>query len=42
MDVCTATVAALPVGGAGVSAMSRTAPSHPLCSTDAVSEQSGA
>lgn len=30
VDVCTAAVAALPVGGAGVSAMSRTAASHPL------------
>ncbi|KUN74915.1 hypothetical protein AQJ46_03690 [Streptomyces canus] len=39
VDVCTAAVAALPVGGAGVSAMSRTAPSHPLCSTDSVSGQ---
>ncbi|WP_411147139.1 ANTAR domain-containing protein [Streptomyces sp. A30] len=39
VDVCTAAVAALPVGGAGLSAMSRTAASHPLCSTDDVSEQ---
>ncbi|MFI6334346.1 ANTAR domain-containing protein [Streptomyces sp. NPDC050535] len=39
MDVCTAAVAALPVGGAGLSAMSRTAGSHPLCSTDAISER---
>ncbi|MFF7447442.1 MULTISPECIES: ANTAR domain-containing protein [unclassified Streptomyces] len=39
VDVCTAAVAALPVGGAGVSAMSRTAASHPLCSTDDISEQ---
>ncbi|WP_280880279.1 GAF and ANTAR domain-containing protein [Streptomyces pseudovenezuelae] len=39
VDVCTAAVAALPVGGAGLSAMSRTAGSHPLCSTDTVSEQ---
>jgi len=38
VDVCTAAVAALPVGGAGLSAMSRVAPSHPLCSTDNVSE----
>ncbi|KFG00914.1 hypothetical protein IQ62_10510 [Streptomyces scabiei] len=38
-DVCTAAVAALPVGGAGLSAMSRTAASHPLCSTDDISEQ---
>jgi hypothetical protein len=38
-DVCAAAVAALPVGGAGLSAMSRTAGSHPLCSTDTVSEQ---
>ncbi|MGW7240963.1 ANTAR domain-containing protein [Streptomyces sp. NPDC054804] len=39
VDVCTAAVAALPVGGAGLSAMSRTAASHPLCSTDSISEQ---
>ncbi|MFI5676755.1 ANTAR domain-containing protein [Streptomyces cellulosae] len=39
VDVCTAAVAALPVGGAGLSAMSRSAPSHPLCSTDDISEQ---
>ncbi|WP_260845091.1 ANTAR domain-containing protein [Streptomyces sp. SLBN-31] len=39
MDVCTAAVAALPVGGAGLSAMSRAAPSHPLCSTDDISER---
>ncbi|MET9454892.1 GAF and ANTAR domain-containing protein [Streptomyces canus] len=39
VDVCAAAVAALPVGGAGVSAMSRTAASHPLCSTDTISEQ---
>lgn len=39
VDVCTAAVAALPVGGAGLSAMSRTATSHPLCSTDDISEQ---
>ncbi|WP_037897920.1 ANTAR domain-containing protein [Streptomyces sp. NRRL S-920] len=39
VDVCTAAVASLPVGGAGVSAMSRTAANHPLCSTDDVSEQ---
>ncbi|MEV7340678.1 ANTAR domain-containing protein [Streptomyces sp. NPDC093544] len=39
VDVCTAAVIALPVGGAGLSAMSRTAASHPLCSTDAISEQ---
>ncbi|MFF4503881.1 GAF and ANTAR domain-containing protein [Streptomyces sp. NPDC001401] len=39
VDVCTAAVAALPVGGAGLSAMSKAAPSHPLCSTDTVSEQ---
>ncbi|KPI02813.1 ANTAR domain protein [Actinobacteria bacterium OK074] len=39
LDVCTAAVAALPVGGAGLSAMSRGAGSHPLCSTDDVSEQ---
>ncbi|MFJ5305667.1 GAF and ANTAR domain-containing protein [Streptomyces sp. NPDC088350] len=43
-DVCTAAVAALPVGGAGLSAMSRpttstAAASHPLCSTDDISEQ---
>ncbi|MFJ4567300.1 hypothetical protein ACIP4U_27100 [Streptomyces caelestis] len=39
VDVCIAAVAALPVGGAGVSAMSKTAASHPLCSTDGISEQ---
>ncbi|KOU68059.1 hypothetical protein ADK57_15545 [Streptomyces sp. MMG1533] len=39
VDVCTAAVVALPVGGAGLSAMSGAAPSHPLCSTDDVSEQ---
>ncbi|TPQ20696.1 ANTAR domain-containing protein [Streptomyces sporangiiformans] len=39
VDVCTAAVAALPVGGAGVSAMSDTTACHPLCSTDVVSEQ---
>ncbi|WP_242432772.1 GAF and ANTAR domain-containing protein [Streptomyces sp. Root1310] len=38
-DVCTAAVAALPVGGAGLSAMSRSAASHPLCSTDDISAQ---
>ncbi|GGJ58445.1 GAF domain-containing protein [Streptomyces lacrimifluminis] len=38
-DVCSAAVATLPVGGAGLSAMSRTAPNHPLCSTDDISEQ---
>jgi hypothetical protein len=37
--MCAAAVAALPVGGAGVSAMSRTATSHPLCSTDDISER---
>ncbi|MGW0903051.1 GAF and ANTAR domain-containing protein [Streptomyces sp. NPDC002853] len=39
IDVCTAAVAFLPVGGAGISAMSRTAASHPLCSTDDISER---
>ncbi|WP_327397922.1 ANTAR domain-containing protein [Streptomyces phaeochromogenes] len=39
VDVCAAAVAALPVGGAGLSAMSRTAASHPLCSTDDISAQ---
>lgn len=39
VDVCAAAVAALPVDGAGLSAMSRTAASHPLCSTDDISEQ---
>lgn len=39
VDVCTAAVAALSVGGAGVSAMSRTAASHPLCCTDDISQQ---
>ncbi|MFJ2608607.1 MULTISPECIES: ANTAR domain-containing protein [unclassified Streptomyces] len=39
VDVCAAAVAALPVGGAGVSAMSRGRASHPLCGTDTVSLQ---
>ncbi|MEU3282646.1 ANTAR domain-containing protein [Streptomyces antibioticus] len=39
VDVCTAAVVALPVGGAGVSAMSKTTASHPLCSTDTISQQ---
>ncbi|MFC8202049.1 ANTAR domain-containing protein [Streptomyces sp. NPDC057298] len=39
LDVCTAAVAALPIGGAGVSAMSRNSASHPLCSTDTISER---
>ncbi|MEU4350827.1 GAF and ANTAR domain-containing protein [Streptomyces sp. NPDC023838] len=39
VDVCTAAVAALPVGGAGVSAMSPCTAGHPLCSTDDVSER---
>jgi hypothetical protein len=39
LDVCTAAVAALPVGGAGVSAMSRSSAGYPLCSTDDVSER---
>ncbi|WP_224058310.1 GAF and ANTAR domain-containing protein [Streptomyces kanamyceticus] len=39
LDVCTAAVTSLPVGGAGMSAMSRTAASHPLCSTDDISER---
>ncbi|MFI1172579.1 GAF and ANTAR domain-containing protein [Streptomyces melanogenes] len=39
VDVCAAAVAALPVSGAGVSAMSRRAASHPLCSTDDISER---
>ncbi|MFD5078861.1 ANTAR domain-containing protein [Streptomyces sp. NPDC058371] len=39
VDVCAAAVAALPISGAGLSAMSRTAPGHPLCSTDEVSER---
>lgn len=39
VDVCTAAVAALPVAGAGLSAMSRTAANHPLCSTDDISRQ---
>ncbi|WP_327357643.1 GAF and ANTAR domain-containing protein [Streptomyces sp. NBC_01304] len=39
MDVCTAAVVALPVSGAGVSAMSKSAASYPLCSTDDISEQ---
>lgn len=39
MDVCTAAVTSLPVGGAGMSAMSPAAASHPLCSTDDISER---
>ncbi|WP_055700259.1 ANTAR domain-containing protein [Streptomyces silaceus] len=39
VDVCTAAVAALPVGGAGMSAMSPATASHPLCGTDEISEQ---
>ncbi|WTW93491.1 ANTAR domain-containing protein [Streptomycetaceae bacterium NBC_01309] len=39
VDVCTAAVAALPVQGAGVSAMSPNTAGYPLCSTDDVSEQ---
>lgn len=39
VDVRTAAVAALPVGGAGLSAMSKAAASHPLCSTDDITEQ---
>ncbi|MFF1381312.1 ANTAR domain-containing protein [Streptomyces sp. NPDC058308] len=39
LDVCTAAVTSLPVGGAGMSAMSRTAASYPLCSTDDTSER---
>ncbi|MFE6128200.1 ANTAR domain-containing protein [Streptomyces sp. NPDC056437] len=39
VDVCNAAAAALPFDGAGVSAMFRTAASHPLCSTDDISEQ---
>lgn len=39
VDVCTAAVAALPIGGAGVSAMSRTAAGHPLYATGPVSER---
>nr|WP_237555291.1 ANTAR domain-containing protein [Streptomyces sp. SID4948] len=35
--VCAAAVAALPVDGAGMSAMTRPAASHPLCGTDEVS-----
>lgn len=41
-DVCTAAVAALPIGGAGVSALSagsKAAAGHPLCATDLVSER---
>lgn len=39
LDVCAAAVATLPVGGAGVSAMSRNSASNPLCSTDPISER---
>ncbi|MEY9965246.1 hypothetical protein ABIA33_003288 [Streptacidiphilus sp. MAP12-16] len=39
VDVCTAVVAGLPVGGAGVSVMSPTMAGFPVCSTDGISEQ---
>ena len=39
VDVCTAAVETLPVGGAGISAMSATMANYPLCSTDSISEQ---
>ncbi|MGW5399220.1 GAF and ANTAR domain-containing protein [Streptomyces sp. NPDC003952] len=39
MDVCTAAVAALPIDGAGVSAMSKAAPGHPLYATGPLSER---
>jgi hypothetical protein len=39
IDVCASVAAALPIGGAGVSAMSPTMASYPLCSTDAASEE---
>ena len=38
-DVCAAAVESLPVGGAGISAMSPTVAGYPLCSTDSISEQ---
>ncbi|WP_405493186.1 GAF and ANTAR domain-containing protein [Streptomyces sp. NBC_00096] len=38
-DVCTAAVAALPIDGAGVSAMSKASPGHPLYSTGPLSER---
>jgi hypothetical protein len=41
VDVCSAAVQALPVGGAGISAMSPAIASYPLCSTDSISEQLG-
>jgi hypothetical protein len=39
VDVCAAVVAALPVSGAGVSAMSPATAGHPLCGTDEVSRR---
>ncbi|WP_314244604.1 ANTAR domain-containing protein [Streptomyces kutzneri] len=39
VDVCTAAVAALPIHGAGVSAMSQAAAGHPLYATGLVSER---
>ncbi|WP_438291046.1 ANTAR domain-containing protein [Streptomyces sp. HUAS TT7] len=39
VDVCTAAVATLPVSGAGLSAMFPNTASHPLCSTDEISER---
>ncbi|MFG2145402.1 ANTAR domain-containing protein [Streptomyces sp. NPDC048696] len=39
VDVCTAAVAKLPVSGAGLSAMFPHTASHPLCSTDEISER---
>ncbi|MFZ3468728.1 GAF and ANTAR domain-containing protein [Streptomyces sp. 4.24] len=41
MDVCTAAVAALPIHGAGVSAMSKASAGHPLYASDLVSERVG-
>lgn len=38
-DVCAAVVAALPVDGAGISAMSPSAARYPLCSAGGISEQ---
>jgi hypothetical protein len=39
VDVCAAAVAALPVSGAGVSAMSPATAGHPLCGTDETSRR---
>ncbi|WP_354380138.1 ANTAR domain-containing protein [Streptomyces sp. PvR034] len=39
LDACTAAVAALPVSGAAVTAMTRGGDHHPVCGTDRISER---